>query len=81
MHKETSRLSSILYLAYFELLVCNVLHSASNMYSWTCLIAIPNKLNLLVANEPHESLIPYNIIRIAQKTESLNTVTPNPAPN
>ena len=51
MQKETSPIVTILYIKYFDFLLCNALHSVGNRYWSTFLrrffIAISSKLNLL----------------------------------
>ena len=56
MHKETSRLESILYLVYFDFLLCNVF-IVSEIYIGgrfleDCFIASPYKLYLLLLYNP-----------------------------
>ena len=84
MHKETSSLQSISYIAYSEFLLCNVLHSVeiciSGRFLKGCFNCYSQQRISVVAKE---SLIPYNLIQNNehQKHTTFNTVTWNATPN
>ena len=84
MHKETSSLQSISYIAYSEFLLCNVLHSVEicigGRFLKGCFNCYSQQRISVVAKE---SLIPYNLIQNNehQKHTTFNTVTWNATPN